>query len=376
MGVHHGSVLRILRDAGPLSRAELARRSRLSPTTLTHVTAQLLRDGVIMETETHPAGQGAIGRPAQALRIVREARVVAGVNIGAGHVELTMADLQAATKGWRSFGFDAKGTEPRALVREVARQLTELSDEIQLDRSRLLGIGLSVPGPVDAGRRIVQAAINVGWSHVPIADLLEEEAGQPVVVEHNVSAMALAESRYGIGRVVPAVLFVYLRTGRGAGRVIGGTLFRPGGHGAVELGHIQMTPKGALCACGNRGCLDTFVCEAALKRAAGIKGAAPEQLMARVEGNGPAWEAIVGHLTTGLASAVNLLTPDLIVFGGHLGEAPESLFQRLRRDLPPRIMPHVRDLLDIRPSSFGPAAGVIGGATVALEHFFYGGGLH
>ena len=376
MGVHHGSVLRILRDAGPLSRAELARRSRLSPTTLTHVTAQLLRDGVIMETETHPAGQGAIGRPAQALRIVREARVVAGVNIGAGHVELTMADLQAATKGWRSFGFDAKGTEPRALVREVARQLTELSDEIQLDRSRRLGSGLRVPGPVDAGRRIVQAAINVGWSHVPIADLLEEEAGQPVVVEHNVSAMALAESRYGIGRDVPALLFVYLRTGLGAGLVIDGTLFRPGGHGAVELGHIQMTPKGALCACGNRGCLDTFVCEAALKRAAGIKGAAPEQLMARVEGNGPAWEAIVGHLTTGLASAVNLLTPDLIVFGGHLGEAPESLFQRLRRDLPPRIMPHVRDLLDIRPSSFGPAAGVIGGATVALEHFFYGGGLH
>lgn len=376
MGLHHGSMLRILRDAGPLSRAALARRSRLSPTTLTHVTAQLLRDGVVMETETQATGHGAIGRPAQALRIVREARTVAGVNIGAGHVELTLSDLLASTKGWRSFGFDARQTEPGALVREVARHIGELSEEIQLDRSRLIGIGLSVPGPVDAARRNVQVAINVGWRDVPIADLLEQEIGHPVVIEHNVSAMALAESRFGIGRDVPALLFVYLRTGLGAGLVVDGALFRPGGHGAVELGHVQMTPKGARCACGNRGCLDTFVCEAALKRAAGIRGPAPDQLMAEVEKNAAAWDSIVGHLTTGLASAVNLLTPDLIVLGGHLGAAPESLYRRLRADLPPRIMPHVRDLLDIRRSSFGLQAGAIGGATVALEHFFYAGGLH
>jgi predicted NBD/HSP70 family sugar kinase len=376
LGVHHGNMLRILRDAGPLSRAELARRSRLSPTTLTHVTAQLLRDGLVMETETQTAGHGAIGRPAQALRIVRDARTVAGVNIGAGHVELALSDLLAATKGWRSFAFEARRTEPRVLVRAVARELVALSQEIQLDLSQLLGIGLSVPGPVDASRRTVQAAINVGWSHVPIAELLEEEVGRPVVIEHNVSAMALAETRYGIGRDVPALLFVYLRTGLGAGLVVDGALFRPGGHGAVELGHIQMMPKGAVCACGNRGCLDTFLCEAALKRAAGIKGSVPDQLMAEVEKNAAAWDVIVGHLTTGLASAVNLLTPDLIVFGGHLGAAPDSLYQRMRADLPPRIMPHVRDLLDIRRSSFGAREGVIGGATVALEHFVYDRGVH
>ncbi|MHB2168683.1 ROK family transcriptional regulator [Alsobacter sp. R-9] len=376
MGHHHGSVLRSLRDIGPLSRADLARLGGLSPTTLTHVTAQLLREGVIMETDAPPSEHAAIGRPAQALRIAREARMVAGVNIGAGHVELTLADLLASPKGWRSFTFDRRDADPRALVRDVARNLAELADEAQLDRTRLLGIGLSVPRPVAPARRNAQPAINVGWRDVPLADYLQQETGLPVAMEHNVSAMALAETRFGIGRGVPALLFVYLRTGLGAGLVVDGALFRPGGHGAVELGHIQMAARGAVCACGNRGCLETFVCEAALMRDAGLSGVAPEGLMGEVEQRNPAaWKVIVGHLTTGLANAVNLLTPDMIVFGGHLGEAPDSLFQRLKTALPPRVMPHLRDLLDIRRSSFGRRAGVVGGAVVALETFFYSGGV-
>ncbi|MGO4841514.1 MarR family transcriptional regulator, partial [Rhizobiaceae sp. 2RAB30] len=84
MGVHHGHVLRILRDEGPQSRAELARRSKLSATTLTHVTAHLLKDGSVMESEA--GGLGSVGRPAQAVRLVPDAYAIAGVHVGAGGV--------------------------------------------------------------------------------------------------------------------------------------------------------------------------------------------------------------------------------------------------------------------------------------------------
>ncbi|KQZ14154.1 ROK family transcriptional regulator [Mesorhizobium sp. Root554] len=374
MGAHHGQILRILRDEGPQSRAALARRSKLSATTLTHVTAHLLRDGSVLESET--SGSIGVGRPAQAVRLVPDAHSVAGVHIGAGHVQVAITDLKAAPKATASFEFDVHGADPDRVVSDVAAMVMKLAAEVQIDTGKLLGIGVGVPGPVDFERRTALASINVGWRNVPIAGKLERAIRLPTVVEHNVTAMALAESCYGIGRQVPALLFVYLKTGLGAGLVVDGVPFRPGGHGAVELGHIQITPDGARCACGNRGCLETFLCEKALMAAAGVIGSAPADLMARVEQNGPAWDTVIEHLTTALASAVNLLTPDLIVFGGYLGQAPESLFERLRADVPPRVMPHMREILKFERTSFGAQSGAIGGAAVALDHFFYSGALH
>ena len=374
MGIHHGHVLRILRDEGPQSRAELARRSKLSATTLTHVTAQLLKDGCVIELETE--GHGSVGRPAQAIRLAPEAYSVAGVHIGASSVQVMVTDAMASTKGAVSFDFDVPAADPANIVKRIAEAVTSLAEGAKIDTNRLLGVGISVPGPVDPARRKAVASINIGWKNVPFADLMEQALGKPAIVEHNVSAMALAECRYGIGKNVPALLYVYLRTGLGAGLVVDGMPFRPGGHGAVELGHIQITQNGAACACGNTGCLETFVRETTLMQAAGLTGTAPEHLLAHVEKNPEAWGVVVRHLTSALASAVNLLTPDLIVFGGHLGEAPESLFDHLRRDLPPRVMPHMGDILNIQRSGLGPHAGAIGGAAAALDQFFYSGALH
>lgn len=375
MGVHHGHILRILRDEGPQSRADLSRRSKLSATTLTHVTAALLRDGSILEGEFN-GPNGVVGRPAQAVKLAPEARSVAGVHIGAGNVQVAITDLLARPKATAAFAFDTEAADPDEIVSQVSRTITELAAEVQVETSRLLGVGIGVPGPVDPARRTALASINVGWRNVPLADKLEDALRLPTTVEHNVSAMALAESRYGIGKNVPALLYIYLRTGLGAGLMVDGAPFRPGGHGAVELGHIQIVAEGKRCACGNVGCLETFVCERALMDAAGLKGTAPDNLLARVEKNSPAWDVVVRHLTTALASAVNILSPDLIVFGGHLGEAPQSLFERLERDLPPRIMPHMRDILNLKRATFGAQSGAIGGAAVALDQFFYSGALH
>jgi predicted NBD/HSP70 family sugar kinase len=369
VGIHHGRILRILRDDGPQSRVTLARRSNLSATTLTHLAAQLLRDGVV--TNAGGGGSTSVGRPAQAIGLVADAFNVAGVHVGAGTVQVAITDLKACSKAMTAFTFDVTSTAPDALVKRIATALTRLA--AKNPSKRLMAIGVGVPGPVDSGRRKVLASINVGWKNVPLADMLESAMKLPVVVEHNVSAMALAETRYGIGRAVPAVLYVYSRTGLGAGLTVDGMPFRPGGHGAVELGHIQVAANGAPCACGNTGCLETFLGEHALMKAAGLKGAVPERLLEKVERNRAAWDNVVGHLTTALASAVNLLTPDLIVFGGHLGEAPDSLFDRLQAALPPRVMPHMRGNLRIERASFGVASGAIGGASVALDHFFYSG---
>jgi predicted NBD/HSP70 family sugar kinase len=373
MGIHHGAILRILRDDGPQSRAELARRTALSPTALTHLTAQLLKDGIVTEL-TQAAGGGApIGRPAVGLALVPDAHHVVGVHIGAGTIHAAVTDLKASVKQLDSFHFDTSTIEPARVIAKVARMVDALIRKTGADRSKILGMGLGVPGPVDIKRRRNLLSINYDWRDVAFADELEGALGMPVVVEHNVSAMALAESRYGIGREASALLYIYLRTGLGAGLVVDGRPFRPGGHGAVELGHIQVVEHGTRCACGSTGCLETFLSERALSRAAGVDTPHPKRLLAAVEKHPEVWNDAVRHLTTAIASAANLLNPDLIVFGGHLGEAPESFIDAIRAGVPPRVLPPMRDTMRFERSSIGPGAGAIGGAAVALDHLFYSG---
>lgn len=372
MGLHHGHILRLLRDEGPLSRADLARRSGLSSTTLTHISAQLIRDGSIREVAGSESAR--IGRPAQSIGLVADAHYVAGVHIGAINGQAVITDVTTQEMTRRSFDYNLD--DPDHIISKACQTVTELSSELKLDARRLIGIGIGVPCAVDANRRVALESTIVKWRNIGFADQVEAKLRRPAIVEHNVSAMALAESRYGVGKAASSLLYVYLRTGLGAGLIVDGTAFRPGGQGAVELGHIQVAADGPPCACGNSGCLETFVCESALMRMIGLAGVAPTDLLARVEAKPEAWELIVRHLTNALATAVNLLAPDLIVFGGHLGEAPDTLFARLQAEVFPRIAGHLRGRLNFARASFGTQAGAIGGAAAALDQFFYSGALH
>ena len=181
MGIHHGHILRVLRDEGPQSRAALSRRAKLSATTLTHVTAQLLREGYIRENETNGAAR--VGRPAQAVRLVADAARVAGVHIGAGHVQVAITDLKAEPKAMASFEFDIDSADPDRVVERVAASVAGLAAEIQVDAASLLGVGVGVPGPVDTDRRRALASINVGWRELPMADKLEQLGAQVSEIE-------------------------------------------------------------------------------------------------------------------------------------------------------------------------------------------------
>lgn len=375
MGIHHGTILRILRDDGPQSRAELARRASLSPTALTNLTAQLIKNGSVIELGQDLTGEAPVGRPAVSIALVPEAYSVIGVHIGAGAIQATITNLRASQKTLSSLYFDTATSSPATVIKKVVAMVEGLIRKTDTNPARILGIGLGVPGPVDTQRRRNLLSINYDWRDVAFADELEAALRMPVIVEHNVSAMALAESRHGIGRDASALLYIYLRTGLGAGLVVDGMPFRPGGYGAMELGHIQVVEHGERCACGSTGCLETFLSERALSRAAGIDTPHPKRLLAAVERHPEAWDAAIRHLTTAIASATNLLNPDLIVFGGHLAEAPQSFVDSVRNGVLPRVLPPMRDALRIEKSSLGVGGGAIGGAAVALDHLFYSGVL-
>ena len=187
---------------------------------------------------------------------------------------------------------------------------------------------------------------------MPFADLLENAIGLPVVVEHNVRAMALGEYRRG-GRHGLSLLFVYMKTGLGAGMIIGGASFRPGRYGVMELGHMKVVPDGRLCACGSHGCLETVLSERSLTESVTEAGGNTADLMQAVTQIDHIRVKAIEHLTTALASAVNLLNPDLIVLGGLFTAAPDRLFSDVDAELRKKVFPVLRDSIQLERSRLG-----------------------
>jgi predicted NBD/HSP70 family sugar kinase len=381
-------VLRLLRDLGPTSRADLARLSGLSTTSMTHVVGALLDAGWVTEG---PAGGGEprVGRPPVEVALVPERFAVCGVQVGVGSVRVGVTDLLARVSHRDGFDFDI-AEPPSVAIAALAEQIRRLVTDGGIG-GRLLAAGVAVPSTVDIDQRRTVMSLNLGWSDVDVAGPLEDALGVPVIIDHNVRSMALAEARYGGGRDTEHLAYVYLRTGIGAGLVMNGEPFRGGVHGGSELGHLKVVEKGRACVCGATGCLETVLSGQRLaEQVAGAAALDPEGALAHASaqtdnslaalgiaadaGDAAADELLseaIDHLAPALASLVNLLNPELIVLGGLFAEAPDTTFDRVREALRAHAFPVLRDAVRVERTALGPDAGIYGGAAIALDRYFY-----
>ncbi len=370
-----GHVLSLIRDEGPMSRAELARRLDLSATTITRVVNELDAGKVLSEGQA--LAQAGAGRPANTLHIRADSCCVAAVQIGIGMVQLGIFNALGERLATGQFDYSVEDGAD-AMLRRVADGLRALGKSSGMAGS-LSGIGVAVPGPVDAAGRRMLVSIRLDWRDVPVADTLERLTGIATTVEHNVRAMALAEARYGQGRGLRSVAFVYLRSGLGAGLVVQGQPFSGGVHGAIEVGHLQVIEGGVACVCGGKGCIETVMSEAALRAVTKRLRIVPEpnpltaiwSAAQRRKDAAQVIDGIVAPLATGLSALATLLNPELVLLGGALADIPDALFERIVQAAWQRALPVVRTSSRIERSQLGVDAGLAGGATVALDRFLY-----
>jgi predicted NBD/HSP70 family sugar kinase len=305
------------------------------------------------------------GRPAGKLRVNAAGGVVLAASIGASKTKLGVCDLAGAVLA--ETGLDVDTTLGPKVLAAVAEGLDELREKV--DRP-VRGIGVCVPGPVDvAAGTVVESPLLPGWSGVPITLGFP---GMPVLVDNDVNALTLAERAVRPG--VADLLHVKVSTGIGAGIIAGGVLQR-GVHGAAgEIGHNPVADGGGVvCRCGNVDCLEAVASGAALVkalRAAGRDVADVPGVVALVRAGDPEAVALVRHagrrIGAVLAVAVNLLNPQVVVFGGDLAEAFEPLLAGVREQVYRRAVVPVTRELAIEQSTLGPGAGVAGCAAMAL----------
>jgi len=254
-------VLRALHDHSPLSRADLARLTGLTRTSVGDLVGTLIDDGLIEEVGR---GQSSGGRSPILLRVAPDGRHLVGLDLGEAQFSGAVVNLRGEIL--RSIHLPLEGRNGDAAVERVF----ELVDAVRADdRSPLLGIGIGAPGIIDTSTGTVRWSVNLNWAELCLGPLLEQRYGVPVVVANDSHAAALAELTF-FRRPRPNNLIV-IKVGRGvgAGIILNGQLFQGDGYGAGEFGHVSIDTADTPCRCGRNGCLETMTSMTALVGAAG-----------------------------------------------------------------------------------------------------------
>ncbi|MFE9056203.1 ROK family protein [Streptomyces mutabilis] len=234
--------------------------------------------------------------------------------------------------------------------------------------------GVAVPGIIDEEHGTAVYAANLGWRDVPLRALLGDRLGGiPVALGHDVRTGGLAEGRIGAGRGADRFLFVPLGTGIAGAIGVEGRV-ESGAHGfAGEIGHVVVRPGGIPCPCGQRGCLERFASASAVSQAwaeACGDPAADAADCAKAVESGDAralavWQDAVDALADGLVTALTLLDPRVLIIGGGLAEAGETLFSPLRVAVRRRVT--FQKLPEIVPAALGDTAGCLGAGLMAWD---------
>ncbi|WP_433327225.1 ROK family protein [Spirillospora sp. CA-294931] len=383
--VHQARLLRLLRDEGPRSRAELGDVVHLSRSKLAVELDRLAELGLV-ETAGLAASRG--GRRSSVVRLAPGLRFVA-FDIGATSIDVAVTNGELEVLGHVSEDCDVRQGATVVLDRALDL-LGKLRDEGLLPSVH--GTGIGVPGPVSFrdGMPVVPP-IMPGWDRFPVRDAISQELGCPVRVDNDVNIMALGELHAGLASGVDDFLLVKIGTGIGCGIVAGGAIHRGVSGSAGDIGHIRVDEAGPMCACGNTGCLEAYFGGAALARdatAAARDGSSPQlallladraELTARdVAEAAAAGDAVavrlvreggrnVGQVLAGLVSFFN---PGLVIVAGGVAGLGHTLLAEIRGVVYRRSPPLATGNLPIVLSELAGQAGVIGAARLISDHVF------
>jgi len=382
MRSHNASILANLawRQVEGISRADLARNSGLSASTVSAIVADLMNAGLLTSSHLAPSKGG---RPPVVLRFDTERNHIIGVEMGVSHVSVAVCDLRGATLWHRWADCDVPG-DPPGTLRLIGELVAEGRRQPEV-RGTLLGLGIAVPCPVDdltpdrLSPRLLPA-----WAEVRLAAQLHNRFGVRVFVDNDANCGALAEALVGAGADVSDFTYIKVATGVGAGHIVQGQPYRGFSGIAGEIGHTTVDPKGRPCRCGLKGCLEAEIGSGAVveKAREAIAAGRPSQLAGReplrladvvaaAHAGDPLATALIAeagaHLGVGVANLLNLMNPARVIIGGRLADAGDRLLEPLRETVHARALWTSVERADVAISPLGDEQVAVGAATLVLR---------
>jgi len=368
-------VIQALSGRGVASRAELARITGLSRSTVSSLVNDLQKSGLIVEREVTDAPHSAqVGRPPVLIALSPSAGAAVGIDFGHSHIAVAVGDLShtVLAEHWQEIDVDHLAQEGLDTAAELVMNAL---DRAGIDRDRVVGVGMGLPGPIsDEQQTVGSTSILPGWVGVNAADEMARRLGMPVNVENDANLGALSEYVWGAGRGAPDVAYIKASSGIGAGLVIGGRLHRGVGGTAGEIGHTPFREDGDICRCGNRGCLETVARADVITRSVRAGRGEPLSIADVIglahAGDPPAQRVIADAgraIGVGVANLCNLLNPRRVIVGGELSAAGEILLGPLRDSLDRYAIPTAAADVSVVASELGKRAEVMGALALVLS---------
>ncbi|SFB73595.1 ROK family transcriptional regulator [Tropicimonas isoalkanivorans] len=346
-------VLEAIRQHGPISRAEIARRIGLTVQTVSTITAELHEGGFVSLTPGKPKGRGF---PAPSLQVNPDGGCACGIYVTPRGIEAGVINLSGRLLGRRVLQ-ETQISADRAFA-WISDMVSELVDGWSPDR--VIGVGLALPGPFDIeSMSFVGPTTMQTWGGVDVYDRLKAAVPFPVFVDVDSAAAAHGERLYGLGDRLDNFYYLFLGVGLGGSIIYNSRVMRGAWGNAGEIGHVPLVPGGELCACGNRGCLERYVSLEAYDRRVAEIGE-------------EAWlEEIAPIFRAAIVTIENLFDPETVVLGG---VAPVELRRKLLEladDLPNSLAARQdRTVPRVVLSDGGADAVLLGAASLAVSRVF------
>jgi len=367
-------VIQALRKRGVASRAELARATDLSRSTISTIVGDLIETGLAVERDGQPEGEAHAGRPGVMVALDPSAGLALAIDFGHRHLRVAVSDLShtVLAERWRELDVDQSASEG---LSEAAKFVDEVLAEAGVERGRVIGAVMGLPAPINRMTGTVQdSSILPGWVGVDAAGEASARLNLPVTVENDANLGALAELTWGAAKGRSEVVYLKVASGVGGGLISGGRLSHGVGGTAGEIGHTIVTQDGPVCRCGNHGCLETLASTRAVANLLSISRR--EQISTRrmleLSASGDAaTQRLIGDAGRALGVAVanlcNIVNPECVVIGGDMALAGHVLLDPMREVVRRNAIPSAAADTEIVAGVLGERAEMLGALALVMH---------
>ncbi len=380
-------VLELIRKERSISRADIAKQTRLSAPTITRIVESLIKYEKLVIDLGLGTSEG--GRPPNLVSFASQARFIIGVDIGRTNISAALADLDAKIVQEELRPTDADEGYDRVIAR-VASIIEELIAKSKVDRKNIMGVGLAVGGLMDKKRGIIEFSPDFQWRNVDPATTLSEAVGLPVMIDNVTRVAAIGELHYGIGERFRNFICINIGYGIGAGIIINGMPFY-GSHGVSgEFGHIMVDKDDQrICNCGNRGCLEAIASGSGIARTvreritggaasvvASLCGGDTERISTAMvvdaANQGDALSSAVlreamEYLSIGVVNLITLFDPEAVILCGRVALAGNIVLDPIKAAVESRSINVNRKDIHIGVATYGTRAALMGSLALILD---------
>ncbi|MGB9678441.1 MAG: ROK family transcriptional regulator [Thermoanaerobacteraceae bacterium] len=380
-GMNESVILNVIRKMGPISRADIAKETNLTPPTVTNIVNKLIAENIVME---YKVGESNGGRPPVLIKLNPQFMTMIIIHLSTNNLLEYTLDAELNTKN--RYKHSIKGLTKEDVLDLL---LTVIENSIKQTSSNISGIGIVVRGPVRTKEGISVFAPNIGWKNMPIKSIVEDRFGIPAYIINDVRAMALGEFHIGQAKDVENMVFLKVGYGIGSAIMINGKILSGITDGAGEIGHTTIDIGGPKCSCGNYGCFEALASEKALvnlvvksikegidsivfEMCEGIlDDVTPEIIYEAAKLNDKlsinSLKTIGRYLGIGIANTINTFNPELILIGGGIVQGKDFIEEIMIETAEKRSFENAYNACRIAFAELAYEATLIGAANIVMD---------